>query len=268
MGDLLPKYDFFLAYSKHDEKLADEIYRILSETSSVFYAPRSIEVGKSWPEELERGQRSAGTTIVLVPAAPKDSPYVRSEISRAIELNRENPDRRVVPVFLGKPRYVPGLDAYQGISVPEDGSVQAVVDKLRGIPSTARAHPPAHPLDRYPIGPIVPGHYLSRQVIKAYAQLFDSTRSPRVIDEANALRAEANEGSAAPSLLRPEDLPSAEHIGTTTYWIRAFDEARRHGPRMVAALLLAVDPKEYPGMPKKAVEERAAMLETAWIRDE
>jgi hypothetical protein len=96
-------------------------------------------------------------------------------------------------------------------------------------------------------------------VITTYAQLLRKSDAELVIQQANVFRAEADPETDHPTFINRINLPDPEVVGTLEFWFRAFNEARLNGPRMVAALLLAVPPDQFPAT---AAHDRESLLQT------
>ncbi|MDQ2900420.1 MAG: toll/interleukin-1 receptor domain-containing protein [Acidobacteriota bacterium] len=238
------------------------MFRLLGESHSVFLAAACLKTSETWDTRIPEAQASSRVTVVLISEATAQSPYVRAEIVAALRMARTDPaSHRIAPVYLAEVREPYGLESFQALNLKEEGGWKAVAEKLRRIVSdsdTGNDSPfqtksrPRQPLDEFPPGPLVPAYYLSRALIEAYADLFPAEFAVSQLGEANAYRMAANPDDPSVTVIKPQTLPSAEHSSPFVFWSRAFDEARRHGPKMLAALILTVEPGR---LPVKAVAE-------------
>jgi hypothetical protein len=107
---------------------------------------------------------------------------------------------------------------------------------------------------------MVPIHLVSRPLKAAYAETIDPTDAHAVINEANALRLEADPGDRTVTVIKLSKLPPPHFSRTTAFWETAFAEACLHGPRMLAALLLVVPETQFPDDVKAAREKLLKQL--------
>lgn len=127
----------------------------------------------------------------------------------------------------------------------------------KGDAGPQRAAPPGarHALHEYPRGPLVDLHWLPDSLVDTYTSLLGArTDALAVLNEAIRLRLEAD---ADATYIRIGHLPSFDS-GAYAFWQSAFYEACRHGPRMLAALLLAQPDEMFT---HEARRDRAKLLE-------
>ena len=135
--------------------------------------------------------------------------------------------------------------------------VQAPLTTTAPVQEVAASAPP-HALDSYPRHPLVPPDYVRRSIIDAYANLIPSAVAPQIVAEANALRKEADPVDPKVTTINETYLTPPLESSPFLYWSNVFREARLNGPRMVAALLLAVDAEQFP---PRAKSDRVQLLE-------
>jgi hypothetical protein len=115
--------------------------------------------------------------------------------------------------------------------------------ETRGVPDWLGVRAPLSELMAYPPGPLVPAMWLPGAIIDAFAELYPTVQeSTRLLNGVNSRLIKEDPGATT---LRAGALPDIR-LGSLDYWFYAFTEARKHGPRMMAALLLSVDEKLLP----------------------
>ncbi len=112
-----------------------------------------------------------------------------------------------------------------------------------------------HFLHKYPRGPIVEGYLISEELCKAYARLIKPKQAMVIVEKANRLRKEADPHDDTVTILASYTLLSPLETKPYDFWVDTFDEARRHGPRMLAALLSVLPVEQFNAVAKKAREE-------------
>ena len=265
------KWDIFLAHSSHDTATARTLYDSLSSTLRVFLDVCSLEPGGDWDIEIPRAQRESRATVILLSSASQRAYYAREEVARGIALARADPTRHeVFPVYLeGAPSgdIAPyGLLLKQSLTCERDGGLSGVAEKLRNIlasvkeldqPSVVQAATAECVLCRYPRGPMVPPFKVKRAIKEAFADLIPPARAMTTVEDAIALRLEADPYDSEVTYIRRRDLIPPETVSPMTFWNAAFTEACLHGPRMLAALLMSVDERMFP---EEALNDRKALL--------
>jgi len=95
----------------------------------------------------------------------------------------------------------------------------------------------SHTLHQFPRGPLVEFQWITDELVSAYANLLDDPfKAKKTLTKAVQLRLEADTNA---TYIRSGDLPLLANVGAYAYWQEVFHEACKHGPRMLAALLLA-----------------------------
>lgn len=100
-------------------------------------------------------------------------------------------------------------------------------------------------LDLYPRGPMVESHLIDEKIIESYAKLIRPKQALMYIDKANRMRKNADPNDESVTILEPFSLLSPTESKPIDFWFDAFHEARLHGPRMLAALLLVVSDDQF-----------------------
>lgn len=263
---LLLQYDFFLAHAGSDGNIAADLYRELSTTNLVFADVVSLKGGEDWDLEIAKAQRASRVSVVLVSAATEKAYYARTEIATGIALARENGDlHKVVPVYLDDKRPSAAWDLYglslkHGIQMTSVGGMREVADRLRNLLGATNNSPTllvTHPLHAYPVGPLVPLRLINSSIITAYASAITVEQAPMILAKAVSYRIAADPHDPKVTYVAPYDVPAPTYIAPRTYWQNVFVEAGRHGPRMLAALLLVVDDLQFNAQAK---QDRSALL--------
>lgn len=267
----ISKWDVFLAHSSADTSDARKLYDMLSENFCVFLDVCSLKGGDDWDVEIPRAQRASRATVVLLSNTSQRAYYAREEVARAIALARADGGQHVVlPVYLeGTPSQETapyGLLLKQSLASERDGGLSGVAEKLRVILETSRngnqpsVSEPVRTecvLCRYPRGPMVQPFKVKRAIKEAFADLIPPARAMTTVENAIALRLEADPYDPEVTYIRRRDLVPPDTVAPMTFWNSVFTEACLHGPRMLAALLMAVDDRMFP---EEAKNERQALL--------
>jgi hypothetical protein len=125
-----------------------------------------------------------------------------------------------------------------------------------------------HPLHAFPRSPMVEAYLIPIDLVRAYARWANTpTKAREIVEEAIRIRREADEGDADVTVIDQADLPPVTQVAPYEYLQAAFTEARLHGPRMLAALILAVNETHLPQEAKAARQHLLAALKI-YGRDE
>jgi hypothetical protein len=115
-----------------------------------------------------------------------------------------------------------------------------------------------HVLHQYPRCPMVPSYKVSSRLTQMYADLIPVREARQLIDRANALRQDADPEDDTVTLIKQSRLRSPENNAPIDFWIDAFGEAGKYGPRMLAALLLVLDDAQFDEI---ATRDRRELLD-------
>jgi len=114
-------------------------------------------------------------------------------------------------------------------------------------------------LQAIPNGPLVDSFMITTPLVSAYAKLLsDEARAVAVVNAAVRLRKDADPNDKKLTTLGREHLPEFGHVSPYNYWHQTFEEARKHGPRMLGALLLAQSADLFP---EEAKRDRANLIQ-------
>lgn len=247
-------WDIFISYAGRDESRARELFHLLRTGCRVFFAKESLQAGDNWGEQIVAALLTTTITAVMVSIHSQRAWYQGEENARAIEIARDSGGRkRVVPIYLdGFPKASDwnlfGLNVLHGLDVRLEGGLGQVAQKLLRIlrnKPLEMAHPIStdHVLASIPQGPGLDGGLVDEALIDAYAENFSAARADLLVDRANAFRKQADPDA---TVIRKADVPRVESVEPIRYWHGVFREARLHGPRMLAALLLVVNDRNFP----------------------
>jgi TIR domain len=270
-----PPYDFFIAYAGNNPEPAHNFYNILSKDYAVFLDSASIQPGDNWTRVIPQALENSRAVLILLSKASGNAYYLGEEVQRAIQLQRQNQNWfKIIPIYLdGFPtdlNQIPyGLYKVQSIDfIKEQGSYQNVCLKLAQYASSPQNSLQDadrlksqlnfnHVLHQYNIGPMVEGHLIPTSIIEAYAEFIEHQYRLQTIDEANAFRKSADPQETGQITIKKIKLPPPP-APEKEFWLGAFKEARLHGPRMLAALLLSVDDRFFE---KSVITQKKELLE-------
>ena len=251
-------YDFFIAHAGKDINKAKNIYDLLSEKYKVFLDKESLQLGDNWPKVLSDALEKSKVIILLLSKGSDNAYYLQEEMVRAIQLQRTNSNfYKVVPIYLdGLPNTISeipyGLYQLHSIDLVAENDVKNVYKKLVQYfdyrPSNESSSYQikedlhfSHVLHKFPIGPRVDGSLVPVKLIEEFAETVNVSESLQIIDEANALRKQADPSETGSITIKKINLPHPGNTSPKEFWLTAFVQARLHGPRMLAALLLSVE---------------------------
>lgn len=275
MGTLNSNYDFFIAHASKDIDTAIYMYNILAKNHIVFLDKHSLGAGDNWSQILPEALEKSKVIILLLSKDSTNAYYLQEEMLRAIQLNRTKKNwNRLIPVYLdGFPANISdipyGLYQIHSIDLRDEGSVENICIKIRQYlersPDSNEDNSKVkeqlsfkHVLHAFPVGPMVDGYLVSTNIIETFAEAIDVSESLQVINQANAFRKSADPFEEGSILIRKIKLPPPAKNTAIEFWLAAFTQARLHGPRMLAALLLTVEDTFFP---KQIKEEKNKLLE-------
>ncbi|MBK8097168.1 MAG: toll/interleukin-1 receptor domain-containing protein [Planctomycetes bacterium] len=273
-------YCIFLAYPEHQLTFARAVKHDL-QPRTVFVAKDDVPPGQAWMNALPAVQRQAHASILLLDNIGVRSPYVQDEIITAIRAHR-SARRPLLPVFLDDSSSPYGLGGFQAVRRVGERDHEVLADirewatrnlsccsPVAGRQSIATAGSslsgPSTPLPLssdghvrvrdFPRGPLVDAKYAGLELIQGVAEVVPVDDAIGIIRKANELRREADPGDDRPMMIPETALPGlrpARH-----FWHVALDQARLQGPRMYAALMLAIP---YTQLPATAAEARTRFI--------
>jgi hypothetical protein len=249
------EYDFFISHASADTAAAEELYEQLAQ-KRVFFARRSIAHGEEFDAALASALSRSRTIVILISRHSHEAFYERAEIARAIGLYRADKTRfRLVPVYLdGVPPIVDlpfiGLETIQGLDAIKLNGMAGIAAALLDsrVPAPTAPHVVKTRVELVQAcasGGVVSANLIRSELITAFATAIPATQASLAIVDANALVVEAAPDDADVGVIRHIDLPDPSAVPPFSFWIAAFNQARLHGPRMVAAMLLSLEERKY-----------------------
>jgi hypothetical protein len=120
-----------------------------------------------------------------------------------------------------------------------------------------------HVLHDFPLGPAVRPERIPPSLKAEYARIFPGADAREVVLEANQYRMEADpEKDPVPMVIDLARLVIPEKNHSRTFWDEAFPQAGLKSPRMLAALLLVVDPIQFEESARQKREQLLQYLRT------
>ena len=265
-------WDVFVSYASPDIEHARALSSALQPDFHVFLDEESVPLGLPFDQALVDALNSSRVTVVLISQQSRQAFYQREEVVRAIaRMRRTGGAHRVVPVYLDGPvpaaelAPVVGVALLHGLSLAVDG-LPRVAARLRALlaeaGTVAPPVPPAHPLHEFPAWGYVESHRIRRVLIDAVAERYSDATAALIVQGANEMRVDADPSSPEASIIRQITLPTIGVVGPIAYWAAVFTEAKLHGPRMLAALLLTVNSQAFPPAARNARQELLTYLKS------
>jgi hypothetical protein len=135
--------DTFVSYSRQDQELADHLVAHLKEHRIDPWIDRTgIPGGARWRDELEWAITNSDSLVVVATAASVESPFVREEVTRGVDLGKPLVPLVACPVST-LARLHPALSDYQWILLDDDERTKAfdeVLDAVRQDHAWRRQH--------------------------------------------------------------------------------------------------------------------------------
>lgn len=272
------QYDFFIAYPSAAVEQANAIHDLLADSSQVYLDSINLKAGQNWATAIQEAQAASRMTVALICHEYQAAYYAQEEVAAGIAYERVwgKALHCIVPVFLNgiplDPAQIPyGLRCKHALDMLKLGGLKSVAGKLKDMlgPSIVNSAPGStpkrtavafeHPLKQYPTGPLVPSELVCAELVQSYAQLIRQFEAQQVIADANRFRLEADPEDPAATTIKEFQLLPVYSVPPYAFWLSAFVEARLHGPRMLAALLMVV-PDDQFGV--KARSNRHALLDS------
>lgn len=254
----------FLSHSSKDNDrvraLGEELRRLGSE---VWLDGEQITLADSIPRAMSGGLDRAERFVAIWSFSAASSPHVANELD-AFYMKAPEPRRMLFLRLDATP--VPALYAariYLRGRNPKEDAAEIHAWSLNGQPPEASeiltgADPTPEQLRLFPRGPMVPGRWIPSSLVRAYGARYKrETEARSVMDRAVEMRLAVDPNDPGVTTVSHGDLPLIEKAGANEYWALAFGEAALHGPRMLAALVLAV-PDDLFDVPAR--RERAELL--------
>jgi len=145
--------------------------------------------------------------------------------------------------------YIESLEDEQNIDYADQDRYKILLDFYEKGAAEAEI------LEQFPTGPMVDIYEVGEEIISEFARTIDREKALVVVRRANRLRKTADPLDA--TIIDEIDLINPNKNAPFDFWHAVFDEACRHGPRMLAAILLSVPDSRFRALPKK---KRNALL--------
>lgn len=254
----------FLSHSSVDnEVLSDLVKKLKAGGVEIWFDKDEIHPGASIPREMNKALANSDRLLIAWSQSADQSKHVWNELD-AFYFKYPEPggilfvrlDETPVPVFYKARSYIDlGSDLARDVATimgwvtgRQDERIQEM-DAESPLPATLLA---------FPRGPMVEAHWVTPDLVEAYAKRLPDTRAISLLEKANWLRKQADLNDPRVTIVEMERLPILGVVGASTYWQAAFFEARLNGPRMLAALLLAQPDDSFKPDIRK---ERARLLQ-------
>lgn len=244
----------FVSHSIKDKARLDPLVAELKARGlEVWYS--DFPPGIDFPEEMGRALDSAKHLLVAWSRHSAASHHVGNELSSFYVAHPEPgpilfmrlDDTEVKYFYRHRQNFRATDDAARDASVVEDW--------VAGRRSVVAVSDARHPLHDFPRGPMVGLHRVSGALTRAFAARLDTRAAAHTaIQEANRFRLSADPKDTSVSIIGLEYLPAFE-AGAYSFWQSALYEACRHGPRMLAALLLSQPHEQFDAEVRRDREE-------------
>jgi hypothetical protein len=235
----------FISHSTDDASRVEGLVGALKELGAEVWFS-DIPPGDSIAGEMSRALGRAESLLVAWSRPAAASPHVEAEIH---SFHMRHPEAGSILFLRLDETPLPALFADRravhatGDAAHDARVVKEWADRRQGRRSAGAGEgtsTEAHRLHDFRRGPMVELHRMTDELVRAYATLLDKQAAAlSKIQEANRLRLAADPGDRRVTIIRLEYLPTFDHVGSYSFWQTALYEACRHGPRMLAALLLA-----------------------------
>lgn len=255
----------FLSHSSADRGRLKALVAAVKELGlPLWFDEDEIGIGDPIPRAMGSGIAECGKLLVAWSRNSQASDHVWNELD-AFYIQRPHPghilfmclDDTPVPTLYAARRYFQPTD-----DVARDAAVIAAWAREQRAEQVLQSDaelPEPHFLHAFPRGPMVQAHWISDELVSAYAAAAGTqVAATMVVNKAIRMRLDADPGDDQVTTVRHEFLPALSHTGPYEFWYVALVEACRNGPRMLAALLLAQPDDLFPAPARKA---RARLLQ-------
>lgn len=242
-------WDIFIAHSAREKEMAQAIFNALA-GYKVFLDFVCLKAGSDWDISISEAQKQSKITLALISGDFNKAYYAREEVAAGIALSRKNPNyHQLIPIYLDEisTENIPyGLRLKHSIFLKR-GSINDLAEQIKkALNHEDPVNTSVHFLSTFPRGPYVNGDDVKRDIIEGYASLLKPYEFLQVISEVNSYRKEADPDDPNITLIKPFHLPPPGSVSALEFWQAVFDEARKHGPRMLASLLTVVPDDQFP----------------------
>jgi len=132
------EFDAFIAFAAPDADRAVRLHTLLSTVGhSVFVAPRDLPPGTPWPDEIRDALHASRVIVVLISSHYPSAHHLKEEVLTAIELQRSDKRRRLVPVYLSEDRELAAiphqLTQLHSLTLKRDDALLEVALQLQDV---------------------------------------------------------------------------------------------------------------------------------------
>jgi hypothetical protein len=127
--------NIFISYAREDRDHVQRLQALLGAIvgeSAIFVDPDNVRADTIWTLELARAIVDSTHFVVIWSRRARDSHWVNQEVTSVVELCREQPLRRIIPVRIDPTPLPAALQPFEGIDLfgerNGDGSLSAVAE--------------------------------------------------------------------------------------------------------------------------------------------
>jgi hypothetical protein len=253
----------FLSHSGADKPKLIELVKRLKVQDITLWFDAQIQLAEAIPSWMSDGLGKADRFLIAWSDSAKDSPHVWNELE-AFYMRKPYPgdilffrlDGTPIPALFAPRRFL------RSSANPQEDATSITQWLCGNDPEQAQVDvlPATEDLVKMvPKGPRVPSHWITADLVEAYAGLLNKANSSTtVIDKAIALRIAADPGDPTVTPIGLAELPSFDYVGAEAFWGETLRLACLKGPRMLAALLFAQSDELFSD---KARSDRASILQ-------
>jgi TIR domain len=254
----------FLSHSSADKTKLSDLVSYLRKAEISLWFDDQIPPGAAIPKWMSEGLAKADRFLLAWSSYANDSPHVWNELD-AFYMRKPRPgdilflrlDATPLPALYAARRYLRWNGDVDHDALLIENWMNG--ENSQNVGELDSALPTEAFLKMIPKGPRVPAHWISRELVDAYAGVVNkATRAQAVVDKAVALRLAADPGDPTVTPMSLAELPSFDFVGAESFWQEALHLACLKGPRMLGALLLAQTDDVFS---EKAKSERANILQ-------
>jgi TIR domain len=256
----------FLSHSSEDvARLRPLVAELRGRGVEVWFAPDELKPGDSVSDRMSRALERATHILVAWSRHSSASEHVGNEFG-SFYMAHPAPGpvlfmlldaTEVKFLFRDRLYFRSTGDAARDAAVVADWAEGRGSREIVGDDPDFTHSPARHTLHDFPRGPMVELHRVPNSLVRAYAALHGTRAAAHaLVQEANSFRLAADPGDPSVTVIGLEYLPAFE-AGAFSFWQSAFFEACRHGPRMLAALVLAQPDEQFR---PEARRDRAGLL--------
>lgn len=268
----------FISYSNVDEpfmcELEVQLVSMQRNKEIEIWSNRMIKPGEDWDKIIKSELLDADIILLLVSPDFIASEYCYDiEVKAAIEMHNQSVVK-VLPVIIRHCDWQSTLFADIQV-LPKDGipviewkhrdeawldvvkAIRQVINKNQRRESI-NTQKDSNPLVDYPVYPMVEAVDFPRILIEEISKTIQGHESEMIVNEANRKRKSVNPGDDNVTIIELYRIQSVNQTSSYEFWIKVIGQARLHGPRMLAALLLTIPDSTFS---LEARKEKAILLE-------